>query len=131
MFAFLLALLLSANVVNCETYCNIIATSQSTCPVESQLQCFTLSQFAANYSHLVRVKTALQMLPGNHSLEVFLTVKNIMFFSIISPSSGNFSSLVKPVITCDLSIKYSLLPLYTCSLRGLCSLDVFKLKFML
>ena len=105
MFAFLLALLystLSANLVNCETY--IIATSQSTCPIESQLQCFTLSQFAANYSHLVRVKTALQILPGNHSLEVFLTVKNIIFFSI-SPSSGDFSSLVKPVITCDLSME--------------------------
>ena len=100
MFILLLLLLytvITVDAVKSGTY--IIASPQTKCPIERH--CLSLSQFATNYSHLVRPRTILQLLPGNHSLEVVLAVNEIISFSVLSKV---VNPLEKPVIICDLSI---------------------------
>ena len=86
-----------AHCVNGELQYSITPSSDDSCLTESQDDCLTLSQFAANSSDYIGNETeaVLLLLPGNHSLNVGLDLTKLDNITIIAK---NGSELV--VIEC-------------------------------
>ena len=78
------------------TKCGVYNIPSSTnLPCVDDCSCVTLSQFAANSSHLVTQNTTLMLLPGVHTLNVNFTVSEVSLFSIKSVCDDRTKVIIK------------------------------------
>ena len=93
-----------------ETY-YITPSSSIPCPGEG-VPCYTLSQYATKSSNYFAFNTTLILLPGNHSLDLQLSIRNITFV-FIETTHSDIS------ITCRQSARFTFETINVVSMRGL------------
>ena len=106
---FLLLLVLTT----AETY-YITPSSSIPCP-ERGVPCFILSQYATKPSDYFASNTTLILSPGNHNLDLQLSIRNISFLSVDS----NTTSHSVTSITCNQSARFTFESINVVSMRGL------------
>ena len=97
-------------LTSAETY-YITPSSSIPCPGEG-VPCFTLSQYATKPSNYFASNTTLILLPGNHSLHLQLSIRNITFL-FIETTHSDIS------ITCRQSARFTFETINVVSMRGL------------
>ena len=97
-------------LTSAETY-YVTPSSSIPCPGEGVL-CFTLSQYATKPSNYFASNTTLILLPGNHSLHLQLSIRDITFL-FIETTHSDIS------ITCRQSARFTFETINVVSMRGL------------
>ena len=100
-------------LTSAETY-YVTPSSSIPCPGEG-VPCFTLSQYATKPSDYFASNTTLILLPGNHSLDLQLSIRSISFLSVDS----NTTSHSVTSITCNQSARFTFESINVVSMRGL------------
>ena len=101
-------------VVSAKTY-YVTPSSNTTCPEGKGVPCFTLSQYATKPSNYFASNTTLILLPGNHSLDLEISIRNIKFLSV----ELNTTSHSDTSITCNQYARFAYESISIISIRGL------------
>ena len=96
-------------LTSAETY---YVTPSSSIPCGEGVPCFTLSQYATKPSNYFASNTTLILLPGNHSLHLQLSIRDITFL-FIETTHSDIS------ITCRQSARFTFETINVVSMRGL------------
>ena len=87
---------------------------------EENVPCFTLSQYAMKTSSYFASNSTLILLPGNHSLDLELSIQNITFLSIVQYSFISETVYISDTfITCHQSARFMFVNINIVSIRGL------------
>ena len=100
-------------VVSAKVY-YVTPSSNTTCPEEG-MPCFTLSQYATKPSNYFASTTTLILLPGNHILDLELSIGNIQLLIVASNTISNSDTS----ITCHQSAKFTFQTINVVSMRGI------------
>ena len=100
-------------VVSAKVY-YVIPSSNTACPEEG-MPCFTLSQYATKPSNYFASTTTLILLPGNHILDLELSIGNIQLLIVASNTISNSDTS----ITCHQSAKFTFQTINVVSMRGI------------
>ena len=115
---FLNAVLLSSMLmilISAKTYF-VMPSSSTPCPYEP---CFTLSEYATKPSNYFVSNTILLLLPGNHCLNLELSIETVTHLSVESTTTTTSDTLV--TITCNQSAKFTFQNIDVVDMKGLYS----------
>ena len=123
---FLMMVIHSMEIIKCEEYCIVPFKNDSS----SENSCFTLSQFADNFTRFQKLNTTLIFIGGKHTLDVEISVSNVEEFSMISMNRVDDSD--QAIIDCGQHAKFTFSNMSYVYINGLTltGCDDNKVKFV-